>query len=117
MEQLVHPRQIEILKEKHVNWAYGAPPEPSRLLSELQLKPGAGIMAFQHYKADFLAFLQSHDPMLLDVLIGTEKKPTTIAVLAVYGYTAATAAADETPEQALQMFRDLMIGEKGTCLV
>jgi hypothetical protein len=103
MEQLVHPRQIEILNKKH---AYGAPPEPSRLFSELQLKPGAGIMAFQHYKADFLAFLQSQDPMLLDVLIGTEKKPTTIAALAVYGYTAATAAADETPEQALQMFRD-----------
>jgi hypothetical protein len=97
MAHCMHPRQIEILREKHENWAYGAPPAPPRLLSELPICSGAGIMAFQHYKADFLAFLQSHDPMLLDILIGTEKKPATIAALAVYGYTAATAAAEETP--------------------
>jgi hypothetical protein len=106
MEQLMHSRQIELLKEKHENWAYGAPPALSRVLSELQFKSGGGIMDFQRYKADFLTFLQSHEPMLLDILNGSEKKPTTIAALAVYGYTAAAAVAGETAEQALQMFGD-----------
>ena len=101
---MMHPLQIKLLREKHVNWAFGAPQEPGRLLSELQLKSGGGIIDFHRYKADFLALLQTSDPMLLAILTGSEKKPTTIADLAVYGYTAATAEAVETPEQALQMF-------------
>jgi hypothetical protein len=81
MAQMMHPLQLKLLREKHVNWAFGAPQEPGRLLSELQLKSGGGIIDFHRYKADFLALLQTSDPMLLAILTGSERSQQLLQIL------------------------------------